>query len=372
MTKRCVRTTTAWLGLFLLGACGGERPAARAPDPPAAAAAPRATATATATAAAAGAGSTIDARLQAIADEEIARAVDAWRAEAGVALVLEASSGAVLASAGREGGAPADVATKRAFITGSTLKAVTLAAALDEGVISPDERFDCERGAFRYRGKTMRDPGSYGVLTVPEMLATSTNVGFTKVFDRLGGARLARRLRAFHFGEAPPIEGATAGDLPAIEAGATYEGAVVAIGEAMAASPLQVAAAYAAFANDGAYVAPTLTRGRAAAREPIMKPETARAVMRMLDEAVNGELATGKLARFEGARVAGKTGTASWALPGGGEGTYASFVGVVPAAPGGPRLVVLVGLLQPRAENATGKTAAAPAFARLASRALAR
>ncbi len=366
MANRKAHTTTGWLGLFLLGACAGEPPAHRASAPPPAgrAAAP----------AAAPGASTIDARMQAIADEEVARAVDAWRAEAGVVLVLEASTGAILASAGRENGAPADVAARRAFITGSTLKSFTLAAALDEGAVSPGESFDCEGGSFVYRGKRMSDPTPRGVLTVPEMLATSTNVGFTKVYDRLGGERLGRRLRAFRFGVAPPVEGATAGDAPKLEAGTSYEGAVLAIGEAMAASPLQLAAAYGALANDGAYVAPTLAPAAAAApaREQVVKPETARAVMRMLDGVVNGELGTGKLARFDGARVAGKTGTAAWSLPNGGEGAYASFVGVVPAPPPrSSRLVILVGLLQPHAENATGGAAAAPAFARVASRVLA-
>ncbi|HEU4538197.1 MAG TPA: penicillin-binding transpeptidase domain-containing protein, partial [Polyangiaceae bacterium] len=306
-------------------------------------------------------------------DDEVARGVEAWRADAGVVLVLEAATGAVLANAGREGGAPADVGTKRAFITGSTLKSVTLAAALDEGVVSPGDRFDCERGSFSYQGQTISDAGSHGVLALPQMLATSTNVGFTKLFDRLGGARLERRLRSFHFGVAPPVAGAAAGELPAVAPDRSYEGAVLAIGEAMKASPLQMAAAYATFANDGAYVAPTLARGPAAPREPIVKPETARAVMAMLDEAVNGELATGKRARFEGARVVGKTGTASWPLPGGAEGRYASFVGIVPApAPSPSPLVIVVGLLQPHAEGATGGTAAAPLFARVASRLLAK
>jgi cell division protein FtsI/penicillin-binding protein 2 len=260
--------------------------------------------------------STIDAGWQAIADEEVTRAVDAWRAEAGVVLVLEAATGAVLANAGRENGAPADVGTKRAFITGSTLKSVTLAAALEEGVVARSDRFDCERGSFSYQGKIMHDPGPNGVLTVPEMLATSTNVGFTKVFDRLGGAKLVHWLRAFHFGAPLPIEGAAAGVLPSIPDGKSYEGAVLAIGEAMATSPLQLAAAYATFANDGAYVAPALTRGPAAPREQIIKPETARTMMGLLDEAVNGELATGKLARFPGTHVVGKNGPPSSCRPG--------------------------------------------------------
>jgi cell division protein FtsI (penicillin-binding protein 3) len=146
-------------------------------------------------------------------------------------------------------------------------------------------------------------------------------------------------------------------------------GVMATIGESVTASPLQVAAAYAALANGGAYVAPTSTaRSGAAPREQVMKPETARAVVAMLDEAVNGESGTGKLARVDGARVAGKTGTAAWDLPGGGEGRYASFVGIVPAD--APRYVILVGVEQPRGEG-WGGSVAAPAFSRVATRALA-
>jgi len=88
----------------------------------------------------------------------------------------------------------------------------------------------------------------------------------------------------------------------------------------------------------------------------------------MLEGAVNGERATGKGARVTGVRVAGKTGTASWALAGGGEGVYASFVGLIPIER--PRFVILVGIEGPR-DGASGPKVAAPAFARVASRALA-
>jgi len=99
-----------------------------------------------------------------------------------------------------------------------------------------------------------------------------------------------------------------------------------------------------------------------------MKPETARAVLDMLDEVVNSDRGTGKRARIDGARVAGKTGTAAWDLPGGGEGHYASFVGIVPEE--GPRFVILVGVEQPK-DDGSGGDVAAPAFARIAARALA-
>src|SRR5262249_49742726 len=142
-----------------------------------------------------------------------------------------------------------------------------------------------------------------------------------------------------------------------------------AIGEGwMSASPLQMAAAYAALANDGVYMAPTMARHGSTAGVRLIKPNTARAVVAMLEEAVSGELATGKLARIAGVRGAGKTGTSAW-LPDGSQGVYASFVGIVPADH--PRFVVLVGAESPRGGESGGKVAA-PVFARVAARALGR
>ncbi|MFT3774082.1 MAG: penicillin-binding transpeptidase domain-containing protein [Minicystis sp.] len=312
--------------------------------------------------------STIDPKIQAIADEEIDRVMAEWSAAAGTIVVLDPVTGEILANAGRERGARADVGVRRAYVTGSTLKSITLAAALDEGVVAPTDHFDCENGKRAIDHRVLRDAGTYGTLSVPEMLAVSTNVGFSKIFDRLGGDRLGRWLRRFHFGTAPAIEGAVTGQVPARIEDRSWDGMVVAIGESMTASPVQLAAAYGAFANGGAYVAPTLVRRTGSVpHEQIMKPETARAVVAMLEEAVNGERATGKAARIAGARVAGKTGTAAWTPSDGKERTYSSFVGMVPADR--PRFVILVGVEEPR-DGASGGKVAAPAFARVASRAL--
>jgi beta-lactamase regulating signal transducer with metallopeptidase domain len=310
------------------------------------------------------AGSTIDPRIQAIAEEELDREMTVTKAAAGTVLVLDPATGAILANAGRDHGAAADVAVRSAYVTGSTLKAFTLAAALEENVVSPSERFDCEQGTWTYHGVTLHDSAPHGVLTVPELLAVSSNVGFGKIFDRLGGERLGRWLRAFHFGTAPAIEGAAAGWIP------TDVDAMLAVGESVKASPLQVAAAYGAFANGGYYVAPTLTRRTGAPpRERILEPRTASAVVTMLEGVVGGEKATGTAARVEGQRVAGKTGTASWTAPDGGERVYASFVGFVPAQ--APRFVILAGFEQPQNEEPYGGTTAAPVFSRVATRALA-
>jgi beta-lactamase regulating signal transducer with metallopeptidase domain len=312
--------------------------------------------------------STLDPRLQTIADQELERAMREWSPAAGVVLVLDPSTGEILADAGRREGAPADVAAGSALLTGSTLKAVTLAAALEERVLSPTESIDCEQGRWVYKGETFKDAQPYGLLTVTEMLAVSSNIGLVKIFDRLGQSRLDHWLRAFHFDGVPAVEGAPAGAPTGAAVDRSSLGAITAIGEKMTASPMQVAAAYAALANKGVFVPPTRTRRTGKVpHETLVRPETAQAVVAMLETAVNGEKATGSRARIDGPRVAGKTGTAAWTRPDGSTGIYASFVGFVPST--APRFVILVGLEQPRNGEAGGKVAA-PVFARVATRAL--
>jgi len=315
--------------------------------------------------------STIRPALQKIAEEELERTLAETRAEAAAILVLDPSTGEILADAGKQHGVPADVAVRSAYVAASTIKAVVLAAALDEGVVSPDERIDCEHGAWKYPdGKVLQDHDSFGVLTIPEMMAVSSNVGFAKVQDRLGGQRYGRWLRAFHFGEALPVDGSNPGSIPERIEDHSFAGGLVALGEGMTASPLHIAAAYAALANGGEYIAPTRThRSDPAPRERLMKTETAREVVRTLENVVYAEEATGGLARVEGVRVAGKTGTGVWDLPGGGDAIYSTFVGLVPST--ATRFVILVGVDQAKGDDLSGGTIAAPVFARVASRALA-
>src|SRR5262249_35200002 len=143
------------------------------------------------------------------------------------------------------------------------------------------------------------------------------NIGASKVYDKLGGARFVAWLKRMHFGDAPSFElpGAEAGVVSAKARDGGFDGAVVAIGEGLTASPLEIAAAYAAIANRGVYVRPTLLKRVASSSgrgERVMKPETATAIVAMLERAVNDERATGAAARVQSMRVAGKTGTAEW------------------------------------------------------------
>src|SRR5262249_2544126 len=148
------------------------------------------------------------------ADEEIDRTVAEWQPAAGVIVVLDPATGEILAGAGRAGGAPADAAAEDADVTGPAPQGGPVPAAAAEGGGGPAGRVDWESGARACGAPILHDAGAYGVLTLPEMLAVSTNVGFSKVFDRLGGERLGRWLHRFHFGAAP-LPGGTAGDVPA-------------------------------------------------------------------------------------------------------------------------------------------------------------
>ena len=132
----------------------------------------------------------------------------------------------------------------------------------------------------------------------------------------------------------------------------------------MTATPLQIAAAYAALANDGVYHASTVG-GPAAPAERLVSSSTAQLIMMMLQTVVDDEAGTGKLARIEGAHVAGKTGTAGWTAPDGSAHLYASFVGVADVR--GRRIVALVGVETLR-DDVYGGGTAAPAFARLVAR----
>jgi cell division protein FtsI (penicillin-binding protein 3) len=281
---------------------------------------------------------------QRVANEELSRAVNEWRPEAGFVVILDRDTGDVRAMAGTEGGRDnRELAARRAWVTGSTLKTFTIAAALDAKTIAPETPIDCAPRS--YADRTLRDSRVHGMLTVADGLAVSSNVCASRVLDTLGLPRLLATLRRFHFDEEPAR-------FPPVADPAGYDAALLAAGELAAATPLQVASAYAVIFRDG--------RDRGAR---IIAPDVAHTMVKLLEATVAAPNGTGARAAIEGHRVAGKTGTAGI----GDHRLYASFVGTVLD---GPRVVILVGLVAPAA-NGTGPTAAAPVFARIARRLIA-
>ena len=329
------RTRAALLGaaaliVFACVSCldAGAKPALLSPN----AAAPSAAAPATA----------IDARLQAIADDEARRLHSEWGAERVAILVLDPRTGALLAST--------DDAPGKPIVPASTLKPLEVAMALDADLITTEQRFDCGNGTRSYDSQVLRDGGQYGSLNAAEILAVSSNIGTSRIFDVLGGERLGDGLRRFQIGA------------PAEIPSGTLKGAVIALGQASTTTPLSLAAAYGVFANDGLLVA-----SGSAQPERVIKASTAKTLRAMLEGVVSAERATGKAAAVAGVRVGGKTGTHDEECCVEGSGTFASFVGIVPID--APRWVIYVGVGNPNKEG-TGSNVAAPAFSRVATRAL--
>lgn len=288
----------------------------------------------------------VDLPVQHIVEDELQRAIDDWRPEAAFAIVLRDAE--IVAVAGWEDGkTDAKIPLTRTYVTGSTLKPFTVAIALEAQAIQPGDSFDC--APRTYPGAQLSDVGTYDgeLQSVEDILVKSSNVGASRIEDKLGLARLEEGLKRFHFG-APPAP------FPDPIVPGSYEEGLFAAGELYATTPLQVARAYDALFHDGYYEGPE-------GRNEAVSKDTARTVQDMLAAAV--KTGTGEKAKVKGHRVIGKTGTAVSSAE---HEVYASFIGAVMDE--GPPQTILVGIVGPAKEGASGPSAAAPVFARIAER----
>jgi cell division protein FtsI/penicillin-binding protein 2 len=332
---------------------------------------------------------TLDATVQDMAERGLANAVAQMGADGGTVIVLDPHTGAVLALANLPAfdsnnyaaaslSQLADPAVSGVFDPGSVMKAMTMAAGIDSGVIAPNTSFD-DQGSVVVDGVTLHNWAdvAYGPETMTQVLKHSANVGAVWVAERLGVARFDEYLARFGYGARTGV------DLPAEATGllpqssgpgeAELNMAEEAFGESIGVTPLQVAAAYGALANGGVLMRPYLVQcvtadgGQGAkscsaprAVRQVVSAATARTVTQMLvDSALTSEA---QMDLVGGYTVAAKTGTATPDLshP---EVTYASVVGYAPAT--NPRLVILVKLDHPRT-TIFGGSAAGPLWRALA------
>ncbi len=335
---------------------------------------------------------TIDEVIQYIGERELDAAMTETGAESGTLIVMDPWDGGILALAVRPTFNPNKVdyatpdqwrnrAVTDAFEPGSTFKIVTAVAALEAGLVRPDEVIDCEEGRWTMPGGVLRDHEPLGRVPFSEVIAKSSNIGTAKVALRLGPERLARAIAAFGFGKKTGIDlgGEASGRVAPVSRWSKRSAATIAIGQELMVTPIQLAAAYAAVANGGRLVRPHLVvrvgdaEGRdRIARSPdasgprVMSERTAAVVTRLL-EGVVAPGGTGALAAIDGVRVAGKTGTAEQVDPETGRYSFdrevASFVGFVPSRQ--PAVVIAIVLDNPRG-RVWGGTAAGPVFARVA------
>lgn len=334
---------------------------------------------------------TIDAAIQAQAENFLGAELKSSGARRGTAIVLEPFSGEVLAMANADTnrepdtGRLHDPAIQDAFEPGSTLKGLLGAIAIDRRVIDLKRRIYCEEGAWHFAGKTIHDDGPHGWLNLGGIIEVSSNIGAAKIALSLGSDSFAEGLKAFGLGIKTGIDlpGENAGVMRASSKWRPIELANHGFGQGIAVTPLQLASAYAAIANGGVIMRPYVVKAAydANGREIFehtpqvlrraIAPSTAHTINNLLRGVVNSPDGTGGLAQVADFTVAGKTGTAQMVNPA--TGAYyqnrliASFVGFVPAQD--PRLVILVVLYEVPHEH-FGGLYAAPVFSEIASNAL--
>lgn len=320
----------------------------------------------------------IDRRLQYWGYLELKRAVAEHRAKGGMLVLIDAHTGEVLALANQPafnpnrrhsltGGHFRNRAVVDSFEPGSTLKPFALACALREKVVQADFKLDTHPGWLRVGRHLVRDHHDYGVLDLAGILHKSSNVGITQVALRMSPQALAACFKDFGFGQLTGIEfpGEARGVLSDPSGWGKFEQATLAFGYGLSVSAVQLARAYTALADGGVLHSLTLLpRDRDDRERRVLLPAVASQVLNML-EGVVGQQGTALKAQVAGYRVAGKTGTAKIAVPGGyADGRYRSlFVGVAPVSK--PRLVLVVVIEEPSGEQYYGGEVAAPVFARV-------
>jgi cell division protein FtsI/penicillin-binding protein 2 len=334
---------------------------------------------------------TLDSDLQHIVQEALFRAYKKSNAASATAIVLDPSNGDILALANYPSydvnlrkQIPAEARSNKAvtapFEPGSTMKAFTIAAALEERKILPDSHFFCN--GFRQIGtKKIRchDGEKHGYESLTSVMTNSCNVATAQCAFEVGKTTFYKHLIRYGFGDktSAGLPGESRGILSKPERWSEMQLANIAFGQGVSVTALQMAAAYGAIANEGILIRPRIVYGtRAASGEVeeftvedgkrVISAENARILRKMLETVV--EEGTGTSARLAAHTAAGKTGTAQVAEKGRYRGKHmASFVGFTPTEDA--RFVILVAVTDPKGEYYGGQVAA-PVFKEIAEKAL--
>ena len=335
---------------------------------------------------------TIDQNIQHVVERELKAGVDWANAAGGSAIVMDPSTGEVLAMASYPTFNPnvyreaKDVERRNRpvqdlYEPGSTFKIITASAALEEHVVKPTDLVDVSTGTINFGSRVIRDDHHYGVLTFQQVVEKSSNVGSIKVGLRLGAERFGGYVNRFGFGRmlSPDFRGENAGLLGDWSRMTDSALASTLIGYAVGVTPLQMVSAVSAVANGGELIQPRIVRAvvKDGVRLPVPRKVLGRAISKdtaarltpMLEGVVTE--GTGKQAAIEDYTIAGKTGTAKKVVNGSykGHNNYnVSFVGFAPSRK--PKFTIIVVVDSPHGVPAYGGTVAAPIFQRIADQAL--
>jgi penicillin-binding protein 2 len=336
---------------------------------------------------------TIDQVIQYRTEQALSAALERTHARSATAVVMDPHTGEILALAnaptfdpnqpgGNSPEARANGALQDIYEPGSTFKIVAYSAAIEKGLVKPEDKIDCQAGQITVAGRLIHDTHAYGVLTVADALAKSSNVGAIKLGLLVGNDSMYDFMKRLGFGTRTGI------DLPGESAGllrppARWQASSIgslAIGQEVGVTPVQMASAYSVVANNGNWVKPhivrelrnpdgTMTFRAKLETRPALKPETCAALRTMMEGVtLHG---TAKKAQLEGYTAAGKTGTAQKIDP----KTHAysatkyigSFVGFAPVD--NPAIVIIVVINEPEGAHHGGDVAA-PVFREIAEQVL--
>ena len=336
---------------------------------------------------------TIDQSIQYAAEQSLLAAVQRSHAKSGSVIVLDPRSGEILALANAPTFDPNNVseakpetranwALQNIYEPGSTFKVVAFSAAIEKGLVKPDDHIDCQMGAITVAGRLVHDHKPFGNLTIAEALAKSSNVAAIKLGMRVGDPTMYDYIKRFGFGAKTGIElpGETVGIVRKVERWQPSSIGSIAIGQEVGVTPVQMVSAFGALANDGVRVAPHLIRevrnadGSIAYRaQPeqrrVISTDTAIALRGMLEGVtLNG---TAKKAQLDGYSAAGKTGTAQKIDPKTKAYSHTKFVGsFVGFAPvSNPQVAIIVVIDEPTGAYHGGDVAA-PIFREVAEQVL--
>ena len=334
----------------------------------------------------------LDRAIQFVIEEKLREGIEKYGATSGSVVVLQPQSGAVLAMTSLPSYEPGNFQNYEkkfyknpvvadSFEPGSIFKIITMAAALNEGVIDPETRCEKCAGPRKIGPHTIHtyDNQYYPDSTVREILEHSDNVGIVFVAEKLGREKFLKYIKDFGFGSLTGIdlEEEATPDLRPDKEWREIDLAAAAFGQGIALTPIQMLRAVAAIANDGKLVKPrVVAKVRREAREMEIKPEvtaqaikphTARVLTEMMVSAVENGFPHWEKYGISGFRIAGKTGTAQIPLAGhyDEEKTIVSFVGFAPAEK--PKFVMLITLREPTS-SPWGANTAAPLWFEIAKK----
>ena len=331
---------------------------------------------------------TLDKHIQHVVEAELNRAVQKWGAKGGMAIAMEPKTGRILAMASNPIFDPNQYYQYRSrswrnraisdnFEPGSLFKAFLAGAALEEKIVQPSDSFYCENGSYKVYDRTIHDQKKHGWLTFSQIIKVSSNIGASKVAEKMGKERLYQYICAFGFGEKTGV------GLPGEQKGIVHHPRywppvvldTISFGHGISVTGIQLVSALSAIANGGILMKPSIVEKITNEKQEVVesfKPEmvrrviseeTSRKVVGLL-KAATEKGGTGEGAVPEGYEVAGKTGTAqkveSLFKEYSEDRTHAGFMGFVP--PEDPRIVLLVVIDEPQGSSATGGVVAAPVF----------